>query len=230
MSYETRNERLQKECGDNLSRFSWRRERAPCVRSEWNKHRGAFSTVEVLHTYCEVNGQECYWADEYGEPGYGPAKGILFCDWNNIPKALQDRLEAQGYELEWSDEWTLDYECSPVKAYRTSPDSYGWEPRVRQCDGYYLTPDNDPEDWIADSLNDNQRPLPSWFDDEHLTAAGFAVIDQDDKEVGFNPGQNETPEKFTPELTAEGKDFVLQITDRGQFDVSYRIWTRAQAE
>jgi len=226
MSYQVRNEKLER-CGDlTASDKSWKRERGEVFRKEADQH---FSTVEVLQRFCEVNGRECEWADEYGEPGYGPAeKGILLCNWNHIPKALHDRLEAQGFELEWSDEWAVDYSRSPCKAYRTQPDSHGWECRLRMTDGDYLFPDDDPEDWIADALNENNRPLPSWFDEAALTAAGFALLDGEDKEVGFHPGQDETPEKFTPAITARGDDFVLQVTDRGQFDVRYRIWIRSK--
>lgn len=184
-------------------------------------------TLNAVRLVLERAHSELEYADTYGEPGYtDPERGILFANWNKVSRALCDRLEAQGYALEWSDEWHVDYDRSPIKAYRTSPDSHGWESRVRYCDGYVLTPDDDVEEWLADSLNDNRRPLPSWFDESELESRGFAVLEGRDKEVGFYPGQNDEPQKFTPALTARGLDFVLQITGRGQFDVAYRVWTR----
>lgn len=144
-------------------------------------------------------------------------------------RALEQRLESQGYKLEWCDEWTIDYD-SNAKAYRTEPDSHGWEPRVRACDGFYLFPDSDADDWIEDSLNEDGRPLPSWFDDSELERHGFVRWDQDDKQVGFHPGQNDTPDKFVPALQKEGYDFILKLTGRGQFDVHYEVWTRKECD
>ena len=225
MSYEVRNAHKRATMSDH--EFSWNRERGEC----FNEAHGPFSTVEVFHKYCEVNSHQCEFAEEYGEPGYThPGKGVLFANWNRVPKLLADRLEAQGYELEYSDEWYVDCDKTPAKAWRTSPDHHGWESRVRACDGYMLTPDSDPQKWIDGSINENSKPLPSWFDDTELETRGFGVLEQPDKEVGFHPGQNELPEHFTPALRKEGFDFVLQVTGRGQFDVAYRVWTRKVAE
>jgi hypothetical protein len=92
-----------------------------------------------------------------------------------------------------------------------------------------MTPDSDSDEWIEDALNEDRRPLPSWFDDSELELRGFVRWEQDDKQVGFHPGQNDTPDKFTPALTKEGYDFILKMTDRGQFDVHYEVWTRKEA-
>ena len=215
-------------------------ERGPCLARESHYAVGGrgFKTINVLIAFCEVNNLQVDYANEYGEPGYTPAqRGVLLSNWNRISKNLQKRLEAQGYELEWSDEWTIDYEARDAedkpttKAYRTSADSHGWESRVRLCESDYLFPDNDPQEWIDDALNDDNRPLPSWFEDSELEQRGFAVMAGNDKEVGFHPGQNETPDKAgIPALRDQGYDTLLQITDRGQFDTRYRVWTRREAE
>src|SRR5215831_14773837 len=74
------------------------------------------------------------WCSHYGEPGYtDPEKGILFANWNDVPKELSDSLEAEGFELEWSDEWIISHETD--KAYRSSPDCYSWTP-------YYVLTDD----------------------------------------------------------------------------------------
>lgn len=231
MSFEIRNAKRAQTHTSTTPRWEVYRdtERGPCLASDYMRRDGDSLTFRALRAFCEVNNQQLEWADEYGEPGYtNPTQGILFCDWNEIPKALSKRLEAQGWELEWLDEWYIDYDHGGGKAYRTTADSHGWESRVRYCDGYVLTPDDDADDWIADSLNDDARPLPSWFDSDELESRGFSLIyGETELEVGFHPGQNETPNKFTPKLRAMGLDVVLQVTGRGQFDVSYRIWTRA---
>lgn len=232
MSYQARNAYRDARKG-NFDYDSVTRERADCFQHGY--WRGAqherFTTIGALEAFCEVNSIRLEFASEYGEPGYThPEKGILFSNWNKIPKSLQKRLEAQGYALEWEDEWYADGGRSPVKAYRTQADSHGWESRVRYCDGDVLTPDSDAQEWIDSSMNEEGKPLPSWFDESELDLRGFKEIDQDDKQVGFHPGQNETPDKFMPALIAEGYEVILQITDRGQFDTRYKVWTRREAK
>ena len=42
---------------------------------------------------------DCQYALAYGEPGYSdPEKGILFANWNPIPKRMLDWLESQGLQ------------------------------------------------------------------------------------------------------------------------------------
>lgn len=145
-------------------------------------------------------------------------------------RRFERRLEGLGYSLEWSDEWYVDSDNSPSKAYRAAPDHHGWESRIRMCDGYVLTPDNDADEWIEDALNEERRPLPGWFDDSELKRHGFAVVPVADQQVGFHTGQNDTPDKFMPALVKKGFDVILQVTDRQQFAVHYRVWTRKEAE
>lgn len=139
--------------------------------------RCAFSTIGVLQAFCEINSIEIDYASEYGEPGYAdPTKGILFSNWNDIPKSLQDRLEAQGYALEWSDEWYVDSDAA--KAWRTEPTHMGWVPRVRYGDGDIITPDSDPDEWIDSAKNDEDNALPYWFDTDELTSRGWEEIEE----------------------------------------------------
>lgn len=202
-------------------------ERGPCLQTDRNRTL-EFSTSEVLHAFCEVNGIELDWANEYGEPGYSTEKGVLLTNWNRIPKSLADRLEAQGYACEYSDEWIVDTDHGS-KAYRTSPDGHGWEPRVRASDGFYLTPDSDPQEWIDDALNEPSRPLPSWFDEGELEARGYRVTSEE-HETGFHPHQTDDPSKIMAALTDKGFDVILQVSDRGQFATTWRVWARREAE
>lgn len=187
-------------------------ERGECFSGESDR----FRTIEVLHAFCEVNNLEIEFACEYGEPGYGPApKGILFTDWNHVPKSLQDRLEAQGVKLEWSDEWYVDSDESPSKAWRTEGDSMGWEPRTRCMDGYMITPDSDAQEWIDSSLNEPHEPLSRWFDTSELETRGFVMMDDN------------TNDDIAPVLIKEGFDVVLR---RGASDVFHEVWTRREAK
>lgn len=215
MSYLVRNAR--RAAGQDTWEARNVTERDECFQRDASRK---FSTVEVLHAFCDVNGHQLESADEYGEPGYGPAeKGILFCNWNNIPKSLQDRLEAQGYMMEWSDEWYVDGGRSPVKAWRTQPDHRGWESRTRLIDGDILTPDDDPQEWIDSSLNEESNPLPSWFDESELALRGFAK-----SATGHDPS-NRLRNVFQ-EFTKEGYDVILVNARRYEYDV----WTRREAK
>jgi hypothetical protein len=63
---------------------------------------------------------------KYGEPGYDqPEIGIIFADWNRVPRFVGEWLEHHGFSCEWEDEWIEDDEC---RAWRTSPTSWDWRP------------------------------------------------------------------------------------------------------
>lgn len=76
-----------------------------------------FDRVQIVLEYL-FDQHDAELVGEYGEPRYtDPENGILFADWNNVPKWQQDLMEEAGYELEWSDEWVSHNN----KAYRCSP-------------------------------------------------------------------------------------------------------------
>jgi hypothetical protein len=176
----------------------------------------------VLQRYCQVNNRQLEHADTYGEPGYtDPPEGkcILFANWNAIPRALQDRLEAQGYKLEWEDEWYVDSSHSPAKAWRTSGDSMCWESRVWFTDSGILTPDSDPQEWIDEVKSNVGKWLPSWFDEAGLTKLGYVL-----SKTGHDPG-NRT-RNVPAELRAKGYEFVLKNARRYE----YEVYTRREAK
>jgi hypothetical protein len=169
MSYKVRNAERAKAHLADTPRWQIQRdtERGPCLRNDYQ--HGPFSTVGALQAFCEVNNMQCDYASEYGEQGYSHAeKGVLFANWNEIPKKLQTRLESQGFALEWSDEWYVDSNRS--KAYRTSPDSHGWESQLLMIDGDYLTPDDDLEEWVQQCEDNPNAALPAWWDESEIAA------------------------------------------------------------
>lgn len=205
-------------------------EHGPCF---WNGRcppaSKPFHTADVLQAFCEVNGIEYYHASNYGEPGYPASpRGILLTNWNRIPKTLSGRLIVQGYAVEYSDEWMVDTDHGDM-AYRTSPDSYGWESSVRAVDDFYLTPDSDPQEWIDDSLNESGSPLPSWFDKSELDKRGYHTTG-DERETGVHPHQTDDPDVVMRKLTDEGFDVILQVSDSRQFSTSWRVWARREAK
>jgi hypothetical protein len=151
------------------------------------------------------------YASQYGEPGYAqPERGIIFANWNNISRGLGDWLELCGYSLEWSDEWTT---CSNGKAWRTSPDSYQWEPSyILTNDGEVITRDDSPREVIEEcAMTDKGHPVgcvPSWITREDLSEEGFALF-RGDLESGHFPGQTDNPAELAREAFEQGAESVV---------------------
>ena len=194
-------------------------------------------------------------ADEYGETGYRGLRGVILANWHNVPKGLADWLEAIGYELEWSDEWTVVYIQrlgEPVEtdlglaydsyetvslAYRIKPNSYDWQPQILLTpDGEYLTPHDAPREWIdlcqvhspKDSL---YAMLPGWITDAVLKEEGFELLRPELFESGWFPGQNDTPAKaielaFQSNIVAA----VIRRDDPSQFYTRWSCWVQKEVE
>lgn len=167
------------------------------------------------------------YASTYGEPGYtDPEKGILFANWNDVPKDMQDLLSEEGYEMEWSDEW-----CQvDDKAYRTSPDCYQWESQVmltQDCE--YLTPDDLPT-WIeecrVDSVHQPVQCLPSWFPASELEDAGYELFEQD-LQTGLHSGMNDKPTDHVKKHLAAGAEYIIfKRSMQSQFYTEWGVWVK----
>lgn len=194
------------------------------------------------------------YADEYGEPGYssdGPVVlGSWWCEDRNCGHPVDEhgrrklhavdvhfpRLMAaleRDASMEWYDEWMVDNESAPTRAYRTSPDSYGWQPAVvLDDDCEWLTPDSGPAAWIAWAKNTPSRALMREYPTaDDLDAAGFTEH-ACGYEAGWHPGQDADPaaidraarEQFGPEI-----DTLFRITSVGQFDLSFCLYVRDES-
>lgn len=176
---------------------------------------------------------DAQWANEYGSRGYTqPQRGVILANWNNVPKGLADWLEKQGFELEWSDEWDI---CGQGKAWRTSPDSYSWEPDTHTThDGELITRDDPPSDWIAEMESDKYgQPLgvlPSWITVADIEEAGYKLY-EGDKESGWFPGQTDDPDEVRRRAFKAGFDkIVFRKTEQSQFYMKWEAWVYKESE
>lgn len=230
MSYQFRNAQRAKFLANDAPRWQIDRakERGPCLRNQWNAVH-PFTTREALQAFCEVNNHELDFASTYGEPGYSdPEKSILFANWNDIPKSLQTRLEAQGFELEWSDEWYVDHNNGGGKAYRTSPNGHGLESQLLMVDGGYLTPDDALEDWITQCEDNERAALPAWWDEADIAALGWTK-QTEEYESGLREGSSDNPAEIALRLQAQRKTFLFQLGRSGDaYMLAFHVWVKEE--
>lgn len=171
---------------------------------------------------------------EYGEPGYSnPAAGVLFGDWNEVPKWIPEYLEAAGFECEWDDEWLV---ADNGKAYRTRANSYDWQSSILVTeDGAILTPDDSVSDWLhwimIHSPTETPRCVPEWITPEMLAEEGFIQYPDEDThfETGWHPGQNDDPRfvaKRIFETIEDVNDVVFRLAEQSQFYIRWQAFYR----
>jgi hypothetical protein len=190
-------------------------------------------TIETIEKILNKHGADLEYARHYGERGYDdPENWILLSNWNHVKRPTQDWLESHGYSLEWSDEWVVSYE-NDSKAYRTSPDSYGWKPSYIILDDGDIIGRDDIESgdeidtYIGHLLNDSNKA--DTFDVD-WTQHGFVKLNDDSYESGFHPGQNDKPKDILKEAQRKNpnSDFIFSIDSTGQFDLNFSIWARTK--
>ena len=171
------------------------------------------------------------YASAYAEPGYDqPSKGIVFANWNPLPRGLDTILEKAGYAVEWSDEWTTCEDCQ--RAIRTSPDSYSWSSSYH-CDdnGTILCMDclaDNPSDYLETlSGNTSACLTESLARQIGLTDHGYRLFNDTEYENGWHPGQNDDPKAIAEQLKAQGyTDFIFVQTEQSQFYIKFAVYVR----
>ena len=167
-------------------------------------------------------------ACEYGEPGYTKAADdnvIVTANWNNVPGAIVDIMCDCGYDIEWSDEWSMDYDAN--KIYRVSPDSWGWEPSyfiAYECEllGIY-----DNEEFFVETMAENQTMfIPSDMD---LEKYEYVNIDEVCYQNGWY-GRNDDAEKIREKAREKFRYVLLQTCSVGQFAHDWSIWGKGEVD
>lgn len=136
-----------------------------------------------------------------------------------VPEGLFaiDSFATTGFD----DEHDVCSGCNTVV--RTSPDSYGWQPRFhRHSDGdVSCAKCLDAPDYLDAHTNKNRM-----LNDGLVNPAdhGWTKVDVD-FENGLHPGQNDDPRAIMKTLQDIGLD-VLFTGERGQFDTRFAPWVR----
>jgi len=171
-------------------------------------------------------------APGFCEPGYDSDQPVAFGNWNFfhgeevsanwrdlLPK-IGEKLEELGFELEWSDEWATCPECG--KAFRTSPDSYGWTRSYYDFDGEWVCHECvKPADVLADLEGNPRKALTLPFDP---TDYGYKLV-QRGFETGFHPEQDDDPKVIAKSLESRGVErFIFKLDDVGQFDARFSLY------
>lgn len=188
---------------------------------------------------------EITWADDYCEPGYHSEKGVVFGNWNkitgwkqgegytqqgldgsNIPCRLSKLLESNGFDIEWSDEWSACCDCN--KAFRTSGDSYCWTPYfiwMNECELICLDCALKDESSIEQYIDDANKCVPAALV-PLIEKAGFTKYNSESYENGWHPGQNNSPAKIAKELQDKGLQYIFTHDENSQFYIKFSVWTR----
>lgn len=188
----------------------------------------------------------------YGEPGYSFREGattpmIWFGNWwrakrdpsdldspDRWPRLFQ-QLESQGVELEWEDEWTIDWEGDGL-AYRTQPDCYSWQPAYHMDDNGDIWTIADLDHIIAslttelpDGCTDTKAINMSTWTPEAMQALGWEKHNGEFNN-GWHPGMDDDPKVIGPRYRAEHPDMMTcwVLDEQSQFYVGFQLWVKAR--
>ena len=174
----------------------------------------------VIQQYAEKHNHNIEFASAYGEPGYIADKGVILSSWHDVPQRIQDGLEAQGYELEWYDEWLTHDD----KAYRTQPSSYHWEPSYLIVEGEIVTIHDNPEDWYQHcSIDDRLQQLTAI--PSHLPRlSDWVYIDEPEYELGFTINDGADLTRAVEQLLDDKAERVAVVrSESSQFYNRYTV-------
>jgi hypothetical protein len=173
-----------------------------------------------------------YWIRET-DPKYRPtARNSGLISWDDRYPRIMAQLQSQGVEFEWYDEWTVVHQRGTSLAYRTTHDSYGWQPTALYGDGEMWVPDPNNEDdirWLCEEHANSPHTAIncSLVTVKVMERHGWTQCD-DYFENGWHPGQDDDPKVILPiwQERYPDHDFVFVITGVGQFDIRFRLFRK----
>lgn len=189
-------------------------------------------------------------ADECGEPGYDSGEFFVTGNWNpkRFPRhseppltfaesmfsQLFDTFESWGIELGWCDEWEQCSQCE--KAYRTSGDSYSWQPSMAFIAAESVCNEcirNNHEFFsfvIREAIN-NPNFAFTYLDATDMVNAGFTQWEPDNEQTyysGWFEHMTDDPKKilnFILEALPEA-EVVFLLDEASQFYSKFSAWFR----
>lgn len=188
-----------------------------------------FDRVRTIQEAVENKGFEFYIVSDYGDKNYsieGGKEGVILSDWNQFDKYpnIVEYLE-KYFELDWEDEFVIDYENDV--AYRSQPDSYGWQPEFVIIDGEIVGVDelNNMNDEDFREFLENERYLNNPKTAINLNGfepRGTDIIDEDYHMFEYEPD----PEKILKEFKEQypDKDFYFVIGGVAQFGLNFSLY------
>lgn len=179
-----------------------------------------------------LNALESYYPDYNitqgcSELGYDD-KPVILANWNHVPDKLFDLLEKYGYSCEWEDQWIECGNC--YKAFRSSPDSYGWEMFGYIGDGFAVC--GNCIDWeeYLEGMENNPRKAVTCslfykFSDE--ITSRYTLV-KGEFESGLHEGQNDNPSKILAGLLEKNPAgrYLFVIDGQGQFDIEFSVYEK----
>lgn len=100
----------------------------PYDRADYLKQLERTATSEI-----ENMGYAQAYADKRADQ---PRKGIVWADWNCLPRGLDTLLERMGFAVEWPDTVSTCDGCN--RCIETEPSSYFWKPQYVIHESAYL--------------------------------------------------------------------------------------------
>ena len=196
----------------------------------------------ILNQVHDAGEQVIYEAEDYAEPGYEltmPGVPILLANWNsetrwnkktnksetisNLMPLLGKFAEEVNCSIEWSDEWAV---CECQKAFRISPDSYGWTKyggTIADMDVCGDCIKHDPEEYFEE-ISGNPRmaiTINGLNPEEH----GYVRINNESFEYGLYGGQTASSDAIARTLVSAGiTEFLFSVDSTGQFDMRFSVY------
>jgi len=177
------------------------------------------------------DGVVCDFAEEYGERGYFKEKEgnvIVTGDWNYLAGSIYDIIEENGYEMEWSDQWIMDYDTQEI--FKSNGDeqgelSYFW---ISECE--IASIEGNEEAYIEyvsmerqDSI-DSVKLGVSWIDYEEY---GYEDIEKSCHETGMY-GIWEDPREAYDKFKHEYERIVYVLCSANPFATRWKLYGKGK--